>query len=95
MPWWVIFFGGIVIGLIAGTVVVFDALYRPNGRYQSAWSQGWDEGYDSAKKNYSDWNLGWNQGYDSGVEAAMTVLGKYAKEMKDKTEPTKAENKTS
>lgn len=95
MPWWINFIGGIVVGLLAGTVVVLDVLYRPKGRYQSAWSQGWDEGYDSAKKNYSDWNLGWNQGYDSGVEAAMTVLGKYAKDFKDTNKPTEAEDGTS
>lgn len=95
MPWWVIFIGGIVIGLIAGTVVVFTVTYRPNGHFMSAWSQGWDEGYISAKTTYTDWNLGWNQGYDSGVDAAMELLGKYAKELKDVNRPTEADDGTS
>lgn len=31
MPWWINFIAGIVVGLLAGTVVVFDVLYRPRG----------------------------------------------------------------
>lgn len=91
MPWWVYFIAGIVIGTIAGTVVVFAVTYRRNGHFMSAWSQG----YDRAKKTYSDWNLGWDQGYDSGVDAAMELLGKYAKELKDVNKPTEADNGTS
>lgn len=91
MPWWTYFIAGIVIGIIAGTAVVFAVTYRRNGHFMSAWSQG----YDRAKKTYSDWNLGWDQGYDSGVDAAMELLGKYAKELKDANRPTEADDGTS
>lgn len=93
MPWWVIFIGGIVIGLFAGTVVVFAVTYRKNGHFMSAWSQG----YDRAKKTYSDWNLGWDQGYDSGVESTLQVIISYAQEAKETIEPyyTEADDGTS
>lgn len=61
-------FIGFTIGMLVGAIISFVSIFRENGK----WSTGWDQGYDAAKKTYTNYD----KGFKDGVNAAYKTMEK-------------------
>lgn len=60
---------GFVIGLLTGAMVSIVCIFRENGK----WSIGWKQGYNVARKRYTDYDKGFKDGVNASYKAMEEV----------------------
>jgi len=62
-------FIGFAIGMLAGAIISFVSIFRENGK----WTTGWDQGYDAAKKTYTNYDKGFKDGVNASYKAMEEI----------------------
>lgn len=62
-------FIGFTIGMLVGAIISFVSIFRENGK----WSTGWDQGYDAAKKTYTNYDKGFKDGVNAAYKAMENI----------------------
>jgi len=57
------------IGMLAGAIISFVSIFRENGK----WTTGWDQGYDAAKKTYTNYDKGFKDGVNAAYKAMEEI----------------------